>query len=135
VSFRQRLYTAVIEAGYTDLLPGQLLLYRYPTIEGMHPGELAAQMGISKQAMNDLLRQMEAKGYLQLRPDPRDRRARLINLTERGVELMEFVRSESQVVADEWARIAGRERYEQLRETLVELVQATSGQDGARSGH
>ena len=124
LAFRERIYAAVREAGYTDLQPAHLLLFRYPTIAGMRPSQLAEQAGISKQAVNDLLRQLEAKGYLELRPDPSDGRARLISLTERGAELMEFVRSAAHQVAGEWAHAVGRRRFDAFRKTLLELIEA-----------
>ena len=121
-AFRERLYAAVQAAGYTDLQPGHVLVFRYPTIEGVRPKDLADQLGISKQAMNDVLRHLESRGYLELRPDPSDGRAKLISLTPRGSELMELTHTMAQDVADEWAVRVGRERLAALRETLIELV-------------
>ncbi len=132
LAFRERIYAAVREAGYTDLQPAHVLLFRYPTIAGMRPSQLAEQAGMSKQGMNDLLRQLEARGYLELRPDPSDGRARLIILTERGSELMEFVRSVAHQVAEEWARAVGRRRFDTFRKTLQELVE-TNGSWQARA--
>ena len=83
-------------------------------------------MGISKQAMNDLLRQLETKGYLELRPDPSDGRARLITLTERGSDLMELVRAAAQDISEEWAHVLGRKRYESLTQMLVQLIEAAN---------
>jgi DNA-binding MarR family transcriptional regulator len=122
LEFRDRLYATALAAGYADLQPSHVLVFRYPTIEGLRPKDLANQMGISKQAMNDLLRQLEARGYLELRPDPSDGRARLISLTPRGSELMELTHTMAQDVADEWARLVGRQRLDALRQTLIELV-------------
>lgn len=48
---------------------------------GLHvyrPGELAARAGLSKQATNAILRDLEAGGYITLVPDPDDGRARRI---------------------------------------------------------
>ena len=120
-SFRERVYSAVRNSGYDDLQPVHVLLFRYPTIADMRPSELAEQMGISKQAMNDLMRQLETKGYLALRPDPSDGRARLITLTERGSELMELSRAVSQDISEEWAQLVGRRRYEAVTETLLQV--------------
>ena len=131
------MYAAVQDAGYSDLRPAHVIVFRYPTIEGLKPTDLAAQMGISKQAMNDLLRQLEARGYLELQPDPSDGRARLISLTERGSELMELTHTMAQDVADEWAAQVGRERLGDLRQTLLDLLEARDshgtapGQTGA----
>jgi DNA-binding MarR family transcriptional regulator len=121
--FRNRMYNVVREAGYTDLQPTHLLLFRYPTIVGARPSDLAVQIGITKQAMNDLLRQLEDRGYLELQPDPNDRRAKRITLTKRGVALADLTRNAAQQVANEWSQAVGQKRFDALRKTLAELVE------------
>jgi DNA-binding MarR family transcriptional regulator len=121
--FRSRMYNLVREAGYTDLQPAHLLLFRYPSIVGMRPTELADQVGISKQAMNDLLRQLEERGYVELQPEPADRRAKLIALTSRGAALADLTRTAAQQVSDEWSRAVGPRRFDAFRKTLRELVE------------
>ncbi|MEX2238522.1 MAG: MarR family transcriptional regulator [Dehalococcoidia bacterium] len=126
-AFRERTYAAVLGAGFNDLQPAHVLLFRYPTIADMRPKELAEQMGISKQAMNDLLRQVEAKGYVELRADPSDGRARLITLTDSGSELMEHVRAAAHEISEEWAQAVGRSRFDAFHKTLLRLVDAANG--------
>lgn len=125
LAFRERIFAAVREAGYADLQPAHVLLFRYPTIADVRPSELAEQMGISKQSLNDLLRHLEAHAYIELRPDPSDGRARLITLTDRGSELMEFVRTAAREISEDWARVVGRKRFEAFQRTLRQLVEAT----------
>src|SRR5215212_6338999 len=52
---RERIYEGVLEAGYTDLSRSHVLLFRWPTIDGLRPSELAARNQLSRQAINDLL--------------------------------------------------------------------------------
>ncbi len=122
LAFRERVYDAIVEAGYSDLPRTHALVFRYPTIEGMRPTELAEEMVLSKQAMNDLLRQLEAKGYLELRTDPADGRARLIALTKRGSALMKLTRVVAQDISAEWGQAVGYRRLNALRRTLVDLI-------------
>ena len=123
-TFRSRLFEAVRAAGYDDLQPVHVLLFQYPTIANLRPGQLAEEAGLSKQAINDLLRQLEAKGYIALRPDPSDRRARRITLTPRGNELMECVRAAAYEVAEDWERAVGPERFDAVRTTLLDYIEA-----------
>lgn len=123
-SFRRRLFEAVRAAGYDDLQPVHVLLFRYPTIAGLRPGQLAEEAGLSKQAINDLLRDLEAKGYVTLQPDPSDRRARRIVLTPRGDELMEHVRAAAYEIAEDWERAVGRARFDAVRTTLLDYIEA-----------
>jgi DNA-binding MarR family transcriptional regulator len=121
-AFREQMYTLVRAAGYDDLPPSHVLLFRYPTIADLRPSQLAEQMGMSKQGVNDLLRHLEAKGYIELRPDPADGRARLITLTDRGSALMEAIRTAAQEVAAAWAGRVGHEELQAFRGTLVRLL-------------
>jgi DNA-binding MarR family transcriptional regulator len=123
-SFRRRMFEAVRAAGYDDLQPVHVSLFRYPTIAGRRPGQLAEEAGLSKQAINDLLRQLEAMGYITLDPDPTDRRARRIVLTQRGSEVMECVRTAAALIAEDWARAVGGERLEVVRRTLLDCIEA-----------
>ncbi len=77
-------YEHVVAAGFDDLGRAHVGLFRYPTAEGLRPSELADRLQISKQSVNDLLRDLEARGYLVREPDPGDGRARVVRLTARG---------------------------------------------------
>src|SRR4051812_44332856 len=48
------------------------------------PSELAVRLGVSKQAVGKVLDEMEQRGFVERRPDPDDRRARRVRLTEHG---------------------------------------------------
>jgi len=123
LAFRNRMYSRVRAAGYNDLSPAHVLLFRYPTVAGLRPSQLADSLGLSRQSVNDLLRHLEAKGYLVLQPDPSDGRARRIALTERGAALLTCVYQAAQEVAEEWALALGRERVEELRQMLLLLTE------------
>lgn len=122
--FRRRLFDAVRAAGFDDLQPAQFVLFRYPTVAGLRPTQLAEDAGLSKQTVNDLLRQLEVKGYLTLEPDPADRRARRIVLTPRGTAAMECSRAAAQAVAQAWAQAVGPERFAAVRQTLLDYITA-----------
>ena len=75
------------EAGFTDLVPAHLAVLRYPGPDGRRPSELAAEVGMTKQAMNYLLGQLEQLGYIERRDDPDDSRSKRVHVTRRGAEL------------------------------------------------
>ena len=86
---------------------------------------MGADAQISKQRVNDLLRDLEGFGYLSLEADPTDSRARLIRLTERGHSLHETAIGIHAAVEADWTKKVGHRRYEALRETLNELMPAS----------
>jgi len=46
--------------------------------------DIARRMGVDRTTMVDLVDELEAKGLVQRRPDPRDRRKNVVALTEAG---------------------------------------------------
>jgi hypothetical protein len=69
--------------GFTDINSAHFQVLRWPGPNGQGPVELAEQAGMTRQAMNYLLGQVENRGYLERRIDPDDVRSRRVYLTER----------------------------------------------------
>jgi DNA-binding MarR family transcriptional regulator len=97
---------------------------QYPGPEGARPSELAARLGMSKQALNYLLGELERLGYLERRPDPKDGRSKRIVLASRGASAVPVIRAAVTEVEQEWARELGTRRFAQLRALLVDLNKA-----------
>jgi DNA-binding MarR family transcriptional regulator len=51
--------------------------------------DLAARMGVTRQAVAALARDLEASGHVSINPDPQDHRAQRVVLTDKGIELCE----------------------------------------------
>src|ERR687890_865644 len=119
---RERIYEGVLEDGYTDLSRAHVLLFRWPVIDGLRPSELAARNQLSKQTINDLLKDLEKRGYLERTLDPTDGRARIVRLTERGWNLTQVISDMSFATEREWAQVIGESRFDEFRSTLSELV-------------
>jgi len=62
--------------------------------------ELARRFGIDRTVMVRLVDDLERVGLVERRPDPADRRARLVTATERGVATHGAVRERLDMVAD-----------------------------------
>ena len=93
---------------------------------GARPSALAQRSGVTKQAMSQLIRELETRGYVEQVPDPTDTRAKIVRLTKRGVALREaclLVRSELQVLATE---TLGPARLARLQRDLMLLAAALS---------
>jgi DNA-binding MarR family transcriptional regulator len=117
-----RMLRALHEQGFDDIDAPQLSVLLWPGPQGMRPSDLAARMRVSKQALNYLLTNLERLGYLERLPDPDDRRARRIALTDRGLALVPVIRDAVGEVEREWAGALGPERFAQLRDLLLELT-------------
>jgi DNA-binding MarR family transcriptional regulator len=119
---RQRIATGVLAAGFTDVRPTHVTLFRWPGPDGRRPSEVAADVQISKQRVNDLLRDLERLGYLSLELDPVDSRARIIRLTDRGRQLHRTAIAIHAQIETEWSQAIGQQRYQQLRRALDAVI-------------
>jgi len=108
----------VVAAGYDDLSRAQIAIFRYPTPNGLRPSQLADQLQITKQSVNDLLGEMEERGYLRRAPDPSDGRARVIRLTTKGRKLEQIVYDGAQSAEHAIADLLGPRQFAQLRHAL-----------------
>ena len=77
-------------AGYRDLRSAHAQVFIAVSPEGSHLTMLAAHAGMTKQAMGELVRYLEQHGYLEIEPDLRDRRAKIIRLTPVGRRAQEL---------------------------------------------
>ena len=71
-------------AGYGDVRPTHYTVFRHLKPEGSRVTELARQARMTKQSMGELVSYLERCGYVERRPDPRDRRARVVIATAEG---------------------------------------------------
>ena len=119
---RREIHAAVMAAGYDDLNPAHVAVFRNPGPDGMRPGELADDMQITKQSVNELLGYLERRGYLVRAPDPTDSRSRRITLTEAGSELQDVVWRAAETAERKASAVIGDDRMRDLRRSLIEIV-------------
>lgn len=71
-------------AGYGDVRSAHAPLFMTIEPDGSSITQLAERTQMTKQAMSELVRYLETRGYVNLAVDETDRRARRITLTARG---------------------------------------------------
>jgi DNA-binding MarR family transcriptional regulator len=118
---QRRMLELLHERGFDDLDAAHLNVFQYPGPQGARPSELAAQLRISKQALNYLLGELERLGYVERRSDPDDRRSKRIVLTPRGTSAILVIREAVGEMETAWSERLGSKRFAQLRRLLVEL--------------
>ena len=92
------------------------------TAEGSRLTELARGANMTPQAMGELVDELEGLGYVARKPDPTDRRAKLITLTETG---RQCVAAGIHTIGDIERRIddaLGVRRHRDLRRMLLKLL-------------
>jgi DNA-binding MarR family transcriptional regulator len=117
-----RLYEGLRAAGYGDVRPAHYAVFRYLEDDGSRVTELAEVAGMTKQSMGELVAYLEERGYIERRPDPRDGRAKIVVLTEKGQRGIEAAAERIAEIEAELARWMGRERLEGLIGSLADLT-------------
>jgi MarR family transcriptional regulator, organic hydroperoxide resistance regulator len=78
---------------YDLSVPKALLLLEISPEGGENPKSLAAKLDLESSSMTGLLDRLEKKGFIERRPDPKDRRSILIFLTSSGIAARENIKA------------------------------------------
>jgi DNA-binding MarR family transcriptional regulator len=79
-----------------DVTPSQSRALRVLTRHGeMRLSELSEHLRIAARSTTEVVDGLAAKGLVERRPDPQDRRATLVGVTEHGVEVGQAIRAAS----------------------------------------
>ena len=101
---------------------GAAVLSQLDPASGTSQTALTAQMGLSKQAVQQLLDQLETQGLVRREPDPEDKRAKRVVLTATGAEAAARRADASAKIEDQWRETLGRKRFKTLRKALREVA-------------
>lgn len=89
--------------------------------DGITQTELAADLGLGKQALGGLLDRLQAKGWIERRAHPRDRRANCVYRTAAVSDLLARMRRIALDMTREQLGCLDRRQQEQLVELLGRL--------------
>ena len=81
-TINEEVFRRLAAEGETVVRPAHVPVFAGLRAEGSHISDLANAAGFSRQAMSALVREMESAGYVRTQPDPADRRAVLVLLTD-----------------------------------------------------
>lgn len=124
----QRLHAA----GFDDVRTSHFELFRFPGPDGMHPTELADHVGLSKQALNHLLNELESLGYLTRETTGTDGRHRVVRLTERGLAFSAAAKSAVLAIEGELAMILGERHLTRLKADLTAIPAGLEAPKGTK---
>lgn len=120
---RARMFQALHDAGFTDIQDPHMAALTYPAPDGTRPSDLARRAGISRQAMNHLLAQVEALGYLERRAGG-DGERRLVYTTPRGWQATQTIWACLTDVQAELAEEIGAARFTGFMDVLRQVALA-----------
>jgi DNA-binding MarR family transcriptional regulator len=125
-----RIVDGVVGAGYPQK-PSHSAVFAQIDPQGSRLTDLARGANMTPQAMGELVDELEGLGYVVRRPDPTDRRAKLIVLTERGQECIAAGLATIDGLEQRITEILGTRGRQQLRGLLEKLLDAGEADDRA----
>jgi DNA-binding MarR family transcriptional regulator len=90
--------------------------------EGSRLVDLAQVNGLSKQAMSQIVAEIEQQGYIAKKDDPTDGRARKLKLTPKGKKMVQDSLEAYDELERECELLIGSEKLETLKNIVSELV-------------
>ncbi|MEU6806045.1 MarR family winged helix-turn-helix transcriptional regulator [Streptomyces neyagawaensis] len=118
----QRIHDGVVARGFEGR-PAYGFAFTRLAPDGATVTELARHLGVTKQGASQLVDELVAKGYVERRPHPRDARARLVVLTERGWACTRAAEEAAAEVVEAWSgALGGEAEVRALREQLARIA-------------
>ncbi|ETB34196.1 MarR family transcriptional regulator [Mycobacterium avium subsp. hominissuis 10-5606] len=107
--------------GLKDLRPAHARLMVFLGWDGSRITDIARAQDVSKNAVGQLVSELEILGYVERVPDPVDGRAKLVRYTDQGVALIADAAAIAERLNTEIANIVGAQRLGELRSILGEI--------------
>src|SRR3954462_9366155 len=114
-AIHRRLVGELNAAGFDDLRLPHMAVLQVPGPDGVRPSPLAERAGMSKQAMNQLLKSLEVLGYLVRSDAPDEGHARIVRVTRRGRAAYAKIHDILRELERDWSAELGPTRFAQLK--------------------
>jgi DNA-binding MarR family transcriptional regulator len=118
----QRIHAGVLARGFEGLRPAHGFAFARLAPDGATVTDLAAHLGVTKQAASQLVEELARKGYVERRPHPEDARARLVVMTERGWACARAAEEAAAEAVRPWAALLGEQGVRHLRTALLAVA-------------
>src|SRR5690606_17924621 len=109
------------EMGHTGLRPALARLMVFIRWEGSRITDIARAQDVSKNAVGQLVSELEELGYVERVPDPADGRAKIVRYTDRGRALIADAATVAEQLNAEIEEVIGPIRLGELRTMLAEI--------------
>ena len=129
--FLDELFARLAAVGFDDLRPAYSPVFQHLERGGTRVGVLAVRARMTNQSRGYLVDALEKRGYVERRPDPGDRRAALVVITDRGRDEIAAARRFIAEIEREWEDRIGSERMAALWEALEALSDALGDSGGS----
>lgn len=120
-AIHRRLIDELNADGFEELRLAHIPVLQFPGPDGQRPTALAERAGMSKQAMNQLLRSLEDSGYLLRSDSPDAGRSRIVRFTKRGHAAYVKIHDILRQIESDWSAELGAKDFAQLKTLLLKV--------------
>jgi DNA-binding MarR family transcriptional regulator len=120
-AIHRRLIDELNADGFEELRLAHIPVLQFPGPDGQRPTALAERAGMSKQAMNQLLRSLEDSGYLLRSDSPDAGRSRIVRFTKRGHAAYAKIHDILRQIESDWSAELGAKDFAQLKTLLLKV--------------
>lgn len=117
--FDEQLRARLLERGWGPISRSQSLVLTHIANGASRASRIAEFMGVSRQAISQLLGEMAEAGLVAFHPDPDDRRAQRVGFAPAGARIREDAQQILRELEKELESILGKARTESLRSALA----------------
>jgi DNA-binding MarR family transcriptional regulator len=122
--WKSRFDADMVALGHAYFAEARSNILRYLGPRGAPQSAIVARMGFSKQAVQQLLDDLVADGVVERKPDPADRRGKIIALTQKGLQTLHDANRVKKRIARDYEKLIGAKKLAALGEALEELASA-----------
>ncbi|TMR91117.1 winged helix-turn-helix transcriptional regulator [Nonomuraea basaltis] len=122
-----RLHQRLADEGFEGIRYVHGSVFRFIDAEGSRLTTLAELSGLTKQAIGELVGELEDHGYVERVADASDRRAKIIRLTDQGKMAQVTAARILRDIEQRWSRHLGGDQVTLLRRALEEVIALESG--------
>lgn len=112
------------ERGFEDFTCAFAAVLPHFDAAGTRSTVLAQRAGVTKQAMSQMVREMENRKYVEQVPDKTDTRAKVVRLTKRGVAVKDVCVEVRRELTKTAARALGANDLAKFQADLIKIVAA-----------
>lgn len=113
-AWKTKFAAGMIAQGHDWYAEARSSVVPYVALEGTRQADIVARMGLSKQAVQQLIQDLEQAGIVHRVPDPEDGRGKIVKFTQAGLDAQRDSAKVKRAVEDELRAQLGKDDFETL---------------------
>ncbi|MEO1016221.1 MAG: MarR family transcriptional regulator [Pseudomonadota bacterium] len=120
--WKARFVEEMVRAGHGWYAEARSSVIPYIGAEGTKQVDIVREMGLTKQAVQQLVDDLEQEGIVTRQPDPADRRRKIVVFTEKGRRARQDANAVKRKIEAEYRQELGDDNFDRLFNILEQLA-------------